>query len=417
MRNNFNKFTRSSLALGLSAFILFSQGNVNASETQPINVTIEIPTELTIMNVDTKASTVAELLNELGVELSEKDTTSIALTAPLTAEDVVKIYRGFDLELSIDNVENVQQISIGTTVGDLVSEISTEDLRFYYNAEHSDVLSKNSAVELFSDVTLLEDGQINFHTDELLQFPVVEIPDETLPLGEEVVETYGQTGIKRTISVAEVLDGAIVSEMPVNIQLVSMPVEEVVYVGTGTNIDVEKWAEIVSERAAEYERLQALANSETTLLEANPEIISTDQTSITISSTDTIETSNTIISTSQNNNTFVFDEVTKDEGGNAVAILGHEVDVAITHDMNASAYSCDGFTGYTASGTIARVGVVAVDPEFIPLGTKMYIEGYGYAIAEDTGGSIKENKIDLYFNSEAECIQFGLREVVVHILA
>ncbi|NLJ97846.1 MAG: DUF348 domain-containing protein [Tissierellia bacterium] len=78
--------------------------------------------------------------------------------------------------------------------------------------------------------------------------------------------------------------------------------------------------------------------------------------------------------------------------------------------------------GITASGTKARRGVVAVDPRVIPLGTKLYIESldgtkdYGYAIAGDTGGAIKGNRIDLFFDTAGEVKRFGRRNVKVHIL-
>jgi 3D (Asp-Asp-Asp) domain-containing protein len=70
----------------------------------------------------------------------------------------------------------------------------------------------------------------------------------------------------------------------------------------------------------------------------------------------------------------------------------------------------------TYSGTTVRRGVVAVDPRVIPMGTRMYVEGYGYAIAEDTGGAIKGNKIDVAFLSNYECYQWGVRDVTVYIL-
>ncbi len=72
--------------------------------------------------------------------------------------------------------------------------------------------------------------------------------------------------------------------------------------------------------------------------------------------------------------------------------------------------------GYTASGTRARYGAIATDPRYIPLGTKMYIPGYGFCVAEDTGGAIKGNIIDLYMNSVAQCYQWGRRNVEVYIL-
>lgn len=72
--------------------------------------------------------------------------------------------------------------------------------------------------------------------------------------------------------------------------------------------------------------------------------------------------------------------------------------------------------GITASGMRARVGVIAVDPRVIPLGSRLYVEGYGYCIAGDTGGAIKGNRIDLFFNTSAECSRFGVRMKKVYVL-
>lgn len=88
---------------------------------------------------------------------------------------------------------------------------------------------------------------------------------------------------------------------------------------------------------------------------------------------------------------------------------------------SATAYSCEGI-GYTASGTVARVGAVSVDPSVIPLGSRLYIVSndglydYGYCVAEDTGGAIIGNTVDLYFDTLEECYAFGRREVTVYIL-
>lgn len=79
--------------------------------------------------------------------------------------------------------------------------------------------------------------------------------------------------------------------------------------------------------------------------------------------------------------------------------------------------------GITASGARAKRGTVAVDPRVIPLGTKLYVKSltpgvpdYGFAIAQDTGGAIKGNKIDLFMDTVWECLQFGRRPVMVYIL-
>jgi len=72
--------------------------------------------------------------------------------------------------------------------------------------------------------------------------------------------------------------------------------------------------------------------------------------------------------------------------------------------------------GITASGTIVRPGVVAVDPDIIPLGTKIIIEGMGTYVAEDTGGAIKGNRLDIYYESRKEAFEFGVQSVNVFVL-
>jgi 3D (Asp-Asp-Asp) domain-containing protein len=74
----------------------------------------------------------------------------------------------------------------------------------------------------------------------------------------------------------------------------------------------------------------------------------------------------------------------------------------IIDDMKTSTYDryCDGCTGYTKTGKLLEKGMVAVDPNVIPLGTSLYIPGYGYATAEDIGGYVNGNKIDLGFDKK-----------------
>ncbi|MDA8235773.1 MAG: ubiquitin-like domain-containing protein [Clostridia bacterium] len=69
----------------------------------------------------------------------------------------------------------------------------------------------------------------------------------------------------------------------------------------------------------------------------------------------------------------------------------------------------------TATGRKTTRGIVAVDPDVIPLGTRMYVEGYGDAVAADIGSAIKGNKIDVFMETETEAIQWGRRRVTVYI--
>ncbi|PKM81468.1 MAG: hypothetical protein CVU89_09465 [Firmicutes bacterium HGW-Firmicutes-14] len=82
--------------------------------------------------------------------------------------------------------------------------------------------------------------------------------------------------------------------------------------------------------------------------------------------------------------------------------------------MTATGYTHTGNNTY--SGIYPYRGVVAVDPKVVKLGTKVYVEGYGYATALDIGSSIKGNRIDLFFDTEKEARQWGRRTVKVYIL-
>ena len=94
-------------------------------------------------------------------------------------------------------------------------------------------------------------------------------------------------------------------------------------------------------------------------------------------------------------------------------------DIAYTLEMEATAYlpTDGGGDGVTATGIPAQWGIVAVDPDVIPLGTRLYIPGYGEALAADTGGAIEGSKIDLCMESYDERMDFGRRTITVHVLS
>lgn len=88
----------------------------------------------------------------------------------------------------------------------------------------------------------------------------------------------------------------------------------------------------------------------------------------------------------------------------------------LTVVTTAYAPGVDGVGTHTATGAQAGYGIIAVDPSVIPLGTRLYIPGYGYGVAADTGGAIKGNRIDLCFSSRGEALAWGRRTVTITIL-
>lgn len=76
-----------------------------------------------------------------------------------------------------------------------------------------------------------------------------------------------------------------------------------------------------------------------------------------------------------------------------------------------------GANALTASGARVQANhTIAVDPNVIPLGSTVYIDGFGTYVAEDTGGAIKNNKIDIYFPSHEEAIRFGVQYAKVYLV-
>jgi len=111
--------------------------------------------------------------------------------------------------------------------------------------------------------------------------------------------------------------------------------------------------------------------------------------------------------------------------GDTVAVSSHkparsQPGIKIVATAYAPGHEDNGRWGnLTHIGTQVRPGIIAVDPKVIPLGSRVYIEfpdGHGvYALAEDTGGAIKGNRIDIAFKTRNEAKQFGIQDVKVYI--
>lgn len=101
---------------------------------------------------------------------------------------------------------------------------------------------------------------------------------------------------------------------------------------------------------------------------------------------------------------------------------GENIRFVKAFEVKATAYCpCEKCCGAYANGTThiglpAKQGVIAVDPKLIPLGTRVYVDGYGYAIAADTGGAIKGSRIDVCYDTHEEALRWGVKQVKVYVL-
>jgi 3D (Asp-Asp-Asp) domain-containing protein len=105
------------------------------------------------------------------------------------------------------------------------------------------------------------------------------------------------------------------------------------------------------------------------------------------------------------------------ESASTTKVTGSKV---VTVEATAYTASCKGCSGVTATGINLiknpNTKVISVDPNVIPLGSKVYVEGYGEAIAGDTGGAIKGKRIDVFIANKQDAINFGRKQVKVTIL-
>ena len=134
---------------------------------------------------------------------------------------------------------------------------------------------------------------------------------------------------------------------------------------------------------------------------------------------DSISNAESKISTLEIEESSISQESESNDGTNSGGNNSTSSDYLATYSMSATAYTGHGLTalGLKPVRDPNGLSTVAVDKNVIPLGSKVYVEGYGYAIASDTGGAIKGNKIDLYFNTLEECYSFGRRTVTVHVIS
>jgi uncharacterized protein YabE (DUF348 family)/3D (Asp-Asp-Asp) domain-containing protein len=184
--------------------------------------------------------------------------------------------------------------------------------------------------------------------------------DTALPAGQESVVTEGAEGLLLCTATVVYVDGQESSRTVLKQNVIRQPVNKVVAVGTGTDIPVSKFSD------------RGLVITEDQIILPTGEVL-------------------TYKGTMQAKGT------------------------AYTH----TDAGCD---FYTATQTYVHIGTVAVDPRVIPWGTRMFIvtnDGeyiYGVSTAEDSGSSIKNDRIDLYFPTTYECIQFGVRDCTVYFL-
>ena len=322
-----------------------------------------------------------EVLTEAGIELEEEDTYETGYADGMNQITVRRMQMVTVINRGAQSVIG----TYGETTGSLLA-------RMGITPGTGDTLSCSSETQTYDGMTieLVHTETRIEEEDTVVPYPVNYYEDPDLEPGAEIVLVAGQNGLTHVKSEVTYRNGKEVSRTVVQETVQTKPVTQLVIRGVDRTIMEQPADPEPAEQAA------PAASSGT----ASGSSSSGSSSSGGSRYAGSAETSGNVIMTSSGESYTYVDVMT----------------------CSATAYTCEGYVGHTYSGTLARVGAIAVDPTVIPLGTKMYVVSndgqyvYGYCVAEDIGGGIKGNKIDLYFDTYAECWDFGVRMCTVYIL-
>ena len=322
-----------------------------------------------------------EVLTEAGIELEEEDTYETGYADGMNQITVRRMQMVTVINRGAQSVIG----TYGETTGSLLA-------RMGITPGTGDTLSCSSETQTYDGMTveLVHTETRIEEEDTTVPYPVNYYEDPDLEPDAEIVLVAGQNGLTHVKSEVTYRNGKEVSRVIVQETVKTKPVTQLVIRGVDRTIMEQPADPEPAEQAA------PAASSGTASGSSSSGSSSSGGSRYDGSG----ETSGNVIMTSSGESYTYVDVMT----------------------CSATAYTCEGYVGHTYSGTLARVGAIAVDPTVIPLGTKMYVVSndgqyvYGYCVAEDIGGGIKGNKIDLYFDTYAECWDFGVRMCTVYIL-
>ncbi|WP_335872086.1 ubiquitin-like domain-containing protein [Bacillus sp. 2205SS5-2] len=403
MKNLFSKSkSKRSWLIAISSFVMFAS-IYGFLIYQSSKHTVAISLNGEEQEVVTQADTIKDLLDELDVSYNSKDYVYPALDKkvsnnmkiiwkPAKQVEIVMGNERKEVWTTASTVEQLlkdQDIQLGESdkVTPPLAESITKDIEILIEPAFAlRVMDGKKEKEVFTTSTTVAD----FLTQQGITLGEL---DRVEPSLNEVVKANDTIHVIRVEKVTDVV------EEPVDFTVVTQKdssltkgTEKVIQ--NGSKGTVEKTYEIVKENGKEISRKLV---KEDTVQDSQNKIVAVGTKVITAQ-------------VSRGTNTSTSNSSTQ------ASASGKEFYVSST----AYTASCNGCSGITATGINLNanpgIKVIAVDPSIIPLGTKVYVEGYGYAIAADTGGAIKGYKIDVFVGTKTEAYQWGRRQVKIKIL-
>jgi len=322
--------------------------------------TVEVVVDGQKVEITTLSKNLKTVLEDNGITVAQKDKISVELDSKVNHGDIIYINKAVDVEVVVDG-KNLSIASAEKTVKDM---LEAENIKINQEDKVTPSLDENLQEGMTVEVTRVKKELVD--EVQTIAFETETRDNSELKQGVEEIVQDGSNG-ERTITTEVVYEnGKEVNRRVVKEVVSKDPIDKIVDIGT--------------------------------LAVVKPSRGSSDQDSG---------------SSDQNSGSSDQNSGSSDQDFKYSSVISC-VSTAYTSDRGDSGT-------VTATGTTVRrnpdgYSTVAVDPRVIPLGTKLYIEGYGLAIAEDTGGAILGNKVDVYVNSYDEAVNWGRRQVNVYIL-
>ncbi|HSJ38195.1 MAG TPA: ubiquitin-like domain-containing protein, partial [Planococcus sp. (in: firmicutes)] len=319
----------------------------------------------------TTSNTVEDILAKADIEITEHDKVTPALDEEVDPTTAISVEKAYEVTI-LDGLEEKKVWSTSTTVADFLKQ-------------HKITLSDLDRVEKEMDELILPGSEVKVVrvekvtdvVEDSVKFAKETKKDSSLLKGSEKVVQKGEEGLVEKTYEVVIENGEEVKRELKGEKVLKEAKTQVVAVGTKTVVaSISRGADTKATAPAPKKEAAASQPAAT--------------------STKTTKTAAPVQSTPPSSSREFY--------------------------VSATAYTafCTGCSGITATGINLKANphlkVIAVDPSVIPLGTKVWVEGYGYAIAGDTGGAIKGNKIDIFMPDRAAALAFGRKQVKIKIL-
>jgi len=337
--------------------------------------------------VVTLSSTYAKALESKNIKVGPDDKTVPNLNSKIEKGSTFKIIRAATVKINVDG-KVLSFTSSAANVGDMLKSqgITTSQ----YDKVFPSVTTKlKSGIEV--SITRVTSKDITALSPVV--FETVTKNDSALKKGITKVVQNGVQGEKTTVTRVVYENGKEASRAVVSEAVTKQPVQKIVAAGTAAT-------------ASTTASVKTLTAASATAASTTTPAVSKVATAPSASAAST-----TVASAASTSS------VTDSRGGNisyskALTVMA----TAYSEEESSNTWGLQTATGVDAVRDPNSWSTIAVDPKVIPLGTKVYVEGYGYAIAQDTGSAIIGKHIDCFFYSVADMNAWGTRTVNVYIL-